>query len=449
MCVADATRLAPRGWALARRAGFRLCVGLTVRQPSNMSRLPAFAPFRIRSFRFQWPADLLTSWAFEMETLILGWYVLVETNSVLLLTVYGALLYVGTLIAPMIGVWSDRVGHRNMLSAMRALYGLIAATLMVLAFAHLLNPILVCVMATFSGLVRPSDMGLRGALVADSMPADHLTSAMSISRTTGDTARIAGALTGAGLFAAVGMGPAYIAITVFYLASAILTWLTGAPSIPAHSSSGDEPRLSPWRDLWLGMVHVWNTPTLLAIVWYAFLFNLAAFPLTAGLLPYVARDVYHIDQTGLGYLVASIGVGALIGAIALTRTSVHIPLPKVMTVSAVCWFVLLFIFGQTTSLAGGIVLLVLAGITQSITMVCHTVILLRVSGQKMRGRVTGVRMLAIYTLPIGLLSAGALVEVVGFRATVSLYTIIGLIFTVLIAWRWRVSLWSLRSLDTA
>jgi hypothetical protein len=33
----------------------------------------------VRSFRFQWPADLLTSWAFEMEALILGWYVLVTT----------------------------------------------------------------------------------------------------------------------------------------------------------------------------------------------------------------------------------------------------------------------------------------------------------------------------------------------------------------------------------
>ena len=411
-----------------------------------MSRLPAFAPFRIRAYRFQWPADLLTSWAFEMETLILGWYVLVETNSVLLLTVYGSLLYVGTLISPMIGVWSDRVGHRNMLASMRAAYAVIAAIIMVLAFTRVLNPILVCVMATFSGLVRPSDMGLRGALVADSMPADHLTSAMSILRTTGDTARIAGALTGAGLFAVVGMGPSYVAITLFYSASAILTWMTGTTVSKTHAPD-DGPRLSPWRELWEGMVHVWNTPTLLAIVWYAFLFNLAAFSLTSGLLPYVARDVYHIDQTGLGYLVASIGVGALIGAIALTRTSVHIALPKVMIVSAVVWFVLLFIFGQTTNMAGGIVLLVLAGITQSITMVCHTVILLRVSGQKMRGRVTGVRMLAIYTLPIGLLSAGVLVEVVGFRATVSLYTIVGLIFTVLIAMYWRNSLWRLRNLD--
>ena len=41
------------------------------------------AAFRVKSFRFQWPADLLTSCAFEMETLILGWYVMVDTGSVL------------------------------------------------------------------------------------------------------------------------------------------------------------------------------------------------------------------------------------------------------------------------------------------------------------------------------------------------------------------------------
>ena len=85
-----------------------------------MPSLGALAPFRNRSYRFQWPADQLTSWAFEMETLVLGWYVLVETNSVMMLTLYGALLYVGTLIAPIIGMWSDRIGHRIVLSAMRA-----------------------------------------------------------------------------------------------------------------------------------------------------------------------------------------------------------------------------------------------------------------------------------------------------------------------------------------
>ena len=42
------------------------------------------APFKVRSFRFQWPADLAASLAFEMEILVLGWYVLVESGSVMI-----------------------------------------------------------------------------------------------------------------------------------------------------------------------------------------------------------------------------------------------------------------------------------------------------------------------------------------------------------------------------
>src|SRR5574339_135971 len=95
-------------------------------------RVPALAPFGVRSFRFQWPADLATSWAFEMETLILGWYVLVETGSVFLLTLFASLQHIGTLIAPMFGVFGDRVGQRNLLCAMRTVYAICALTVMTL-----------------------------------------------------------------------------------------------------------------------------------------------------------------------------------------------------------------------------------------------------------------------------------------------------------------------------
>src|ERR1700690_2563869 len=87
---------------------------------SELARLSALTSFRTRNYRFQWPADLLTSWAFEMETLILGWYVLSETGSVVLLTVFASLNYTGTLIAPMLGVAGDRIGHRDLLAMMRA-----------------------------------------------------------------------------------------------------------------------------------------------------------------------------------------------------------------------------------------------------------------------------------------------------------------------------------------
>ena len=74
-------------------------------------------------------------------------------------------------------------------------------------------------------------------------------------------------------------------------------------------------------------------------------------------------------------------------------------------------------------------------------MVTLSIILLRAAGEKFRGRVMGVRMMAIYSLPIGLLAAGVLIEWVGFRAMASLYAIVGIVFTLIIALRWRAQLW--------
>jgi hypothetical protein len=99
------------------------------------------------------------------------------------------------------------------------------------------------------------------------------------------------------------------------------------------------------------------------------------------------------------------------------------------------------------SLPGGIVSLTLAGFAQSLSMVALTVILLRSSDPRLRGRIVGVRMLAIYSLPLGLLAAGALIEQIGFDMTITAYAAIGLAFTVLIAVRWRASVWRLQTLD--
>ena len=197
---------------------------------AELGKTSLLIPFRVRSFRFQWPADLLTSWAFEMETLILGWFVLVETGSVLWLTAFGSLQFLGTLIAPMFGVWGDRLGRRTLLRALRSIYALLAAVLMALGLFDVLTPVYVFVVAALAGLVRPSDLVMRNSLIGDTMPAEHLMSAMGVSRTTMDSARIAGALAGAGLFATLGIGAAYIAVTGCYVASLLLTPLLGLVS---------------------------------------------------------------------------------------------------------------------------------------------------------------------------------------------------------------------------
>ena len=94
-----------------------------------------------------------------METVILGWYVMVHTGSVLLLTAFGSLLLLGTLASPMFGVLGDRLGGRVMLSAMRAIYAVLAAFVLLLTLTGRLTPGWVFLVATLAGLVRPNDQG--------------------------------------------------------------------------------------------------------------------------------------------------------------------------------------------------------------------------------------------------------------------------------------------------
>lgn len=419
---------------------------LPVPRESSMSvPLPsfAFAPFRVRAFRFLWPANLATSWAFEMEMLILGWYILIETKSVVLLTAFASLQWLGTLIAPMFGVLGDRVGHRNVLCAMRAFYAVQAIALMVLAYSELLSPLLVFIISAGMSLVRPSDLIMRYALVGQTMPPEHLMPATSIERTTVESARIFGALSGAGLIAALGMGPAYTVVSTAYLVAVLLTLCVRVAGAKAAEQAGGRPivRASPLRDLLDAFGYVRRAPLLLATMCLAFLVNFTAYPMTLGLLPYIAKDVYFSDQTGLGYLAAGFAVGALSGSIVLMRFGRAIPAGRWMIGFAVAWYLMLIVFAQQQSLLAGIAALVFAGIAQSFSLVPMSAILLRHSEERYRGRVLGIRMFAIYGLPLGLLLAGPLIELLGFRAMASLYCVLGLGLTAAIAMRWRSQLW--------
>ena len=406
-------------------------------------RYTMLAPFGVRSFRFQWPADLLTSWAFEMETIILGWYVLVETGSVLWLTAFGAMQYLGTLIAPLYGVVGDRLGHKSLLLGMRAAYAVCASTLLLFALSGSISPVVVVIVTAFMGLVRPSDLGVRGALIAETMPSNTLISALSLSRTTQDSARVAGALVGASIFTLFGMAPAYVIITSLYIVGALLMLGDTAPvrHVELAMTPEEAAGKSSWQDLKEGLAHTWNTPVLLALVSLAFLTNLSAFPLTNGLMPYAAKNVYGLDQTGLGLMVACFAIGSLAGSIILSNLGAATRLTRVMMVSTVIWYILLLGFAQVPARFYGIPYLIVAGIMQSFSMVSLQINLLQMAGEKFRGRVMGVRMMAIYSLPLGLLAAGPLIDWVGYRAMASLYALVGLVFTSLIAWRWRADLW--------
>ena len=404
----------------------------------------SIAAFRVRSFRFQWSADLLTSWAFEMETIILGWYVMVHTGSVLLLTLFGSLQFLGTLVAPMFGVLGDRLGGRFMLCAMRAAYATLAALMMVLILAGLLSPVAVFAVATLAGIVRPNDLVMRNSLIGETIPPAHFMGALGLSRATMDSARVGGALAGAGLSTILGLASTYVVVMAFYLAGVALTLGVARrrpmpdPTEPARVGL---PRSSRWHELRAGVVHVLKTPELLAGMWLAFLVNLTAYPASSGLLPYVARSVYHVDATGLGWLVASFALGGLLASLTMVVTGGSRRPERSTLVHTVIWYVLLLGFGHVRSMGLGALTLLVAGFVQNVAMISMTATLLAAAGDGFRGRVMGVRTLAVYGMAPGLLASGFLIERIGYPLTITISAGLGLLFTILIGARWRASMW--------
>jgi predicted MFS family arabinose efflux permease len=394
------------------------------------------SPFAVRSFRFQWPADLLTSWAFEMEALILGWYILATTGSVRQLVAVAALAWLGSLFSPFFGLLGDRIGHRTLLCITRAAYAVLAAALAVLTLSDALAPWHVFAVSALAGLMRPSDNVMRNVLVGQTMQPAMLLGALGLSRTTSDTARMAGAFAGAGGVALIGMGPAYAVVTALYVAATLLSLgIARARPAPARAPA------HPLSDIKEGFSYVWHTPEQLGAFSIAFLVNLLAYPFVLGLLPYVAKEVYGAGQAVLGYLVAAFWLGALTGSLSVGARRLQLRAARTMLWSAGLWFIALLLFGQTTHLPAGLALLFFAGFVQSFCMTPLAVIMLRGADDSMRGRVMGVRMLAIWGLPLGLVAAGPFIEHFGYAATALLYCGAGLLATLVIGYRWRQALW--------
>jgi Na+/melibiose symporter-like transporter len=268
--------------------------------------------------------------------------------------------------------------------------------------------------------------------------------ATSFSRISNDSARIFGALVGAGLFSWLGLGLAYIFVILIYLTSLMLTFgVSRAHPRSDRSIKKNEPeaKTSLYGELKEGLSYIWNTGPVLAIICLAFLANLTAFPITHGLMPYIAKDVLSLDENGLGQLLAVFSCGAILGSLILASTPSQKYSLKLMIFNLIIWYLMLAIFSFVETKINGLIILFFVGVAHSLAMTSMSVALLGFTDELVRGRVMGVRVLAIYGVPLGLLASGFLIEYFGYSIFMAIYILIGIIVTIIITIKWRYSIW--------
>ncbi|MDC0035016.1 MFS transporter [Chloroflexi bacterium] len=390
-----------------------------------------FDSLNVRGFRFMWLGDLGLSTAEFMEIVILSWYLLEKTESPLLLGIFAALRFTGTVVAPFFGVIVDRLGRRNIYIFARISFLILSCSVLILTLFNALSVISVFIVAALVGLSRSLDMIVRQSVLPVIVSTSQLQNGVALLRTGRDITQIIGPVLGGVLLESIGVGKSYLFIISLHLFSLMFVFL-----IPGLPNTAIKTTQSIIENLKGGFLYVKVNPFLFGLLVVAFIVNLTAFPLNNALLPVIARQVMNIDAAGLGWLMGTYSAGSLLGSVVIGYFSTMERAGKAMIIGSILWHIGILIMAYMQWFVISLPVLFFVGISQSFAMVTMAMMLLKYTSEEMRGRVLGLRQLAVYGLPIGVLISGFIAENTNVSVALTFNGVLGLFILVLAILKW-------------
>ena len=106
-------------------------------------------------------------------------------------------------------------------------------------------------------------------------------------------------------------------------------------------------------------------------------------------------------------------LGALLGSLVVGSFVSSRPTNKLMIAGSFLWHIAILLMAGIKLFYASLPVLMFIGIFQSLSMVTMAVMILQYTGYQMRGRVLGLRQLAVYGLPVGLLLSGFVADEIG------------------------------------
>jgi predicted MFS family arabinose efflux permease len=388
--------------------------------------------FRHADFRRFFTAQLVAQVGSWMQTVAQSWLVLTLTSSPLLLGLIGTLQFGPILLFSIVsGALADRLPKKRLLIVTQTVLGCQALLLGALVYAGHVEYWHVAVLATGVGLANVLDGPARQSLVAEMVGRADVSSAISLNSACFNAARIVGPSIGGLVIARYGVAPAFLMNAIgFAIAIAMMSTLRsrGLPQPRSGGSVGEE--------ILTGLRYVWGTREMRLALGLCFMVSFCVFNFTI-YVPLVVRTVLGLGAEGFGFLMASLGVGAVSGALSLGMAGPRPPRPLMFVAAALACGGLLGL-SVVRLFWPAMAMLFLTGYFGVIAVVaCNTTMQLA-STDALRGRV-----MSIYTLvwggvfPIGAFIVGAMSERWGVQRALATNGAIGLTgVAALLGW-WR------------
>jgi len=368
--------------------------------------LPALQYKNYRLFFGGQGISLIGTW---MQRIAMSWLVYRLTNSAFLLGVVGFTGQIPIfLLTPFAGVLADKMNRHRVLIVTQTLAMIQALILAFLVFTGTVAVWHILSLSIFLGLIDAFDMPVRQSFMVEIVQTKDLGNAIALNSSIVNSAQLLGPSIAGILIASTGEGMCFLLNGISYL-FVIVSLL--AMKITSRKMETQTTRVL--KGVREGFSYVFGFTPIRSVLLLLALISLVGMPYRV-LMPVFARDILHGGPDTLGFLMASSGVGALMGSIYLASRKSVLGLGKWIALASSIFGIGLIAFSLSRVFWLSLFLILLSSFGMMVQMASSNTVLQTVVDEDKRGRVMSFYAMAIRGMaPFGSLLAGGLASKIG------------------------------------
>jgi len=369
--------------------------------------------------------SLIGTW---IQQIAQSWLIFQITNSSFLLGVVGFLSTIPVFVLSLFGgVLADRLNKKNILIFTQVAFMILAFILAIFTQMKLITANQIMIIAVLNGIVMAFDAPARQAVVVELVGKTHLPNAIALNSVAFNSSRVIGPAIAAIFVSTIGMSGCFYINGISFLAVILALVFININRNPVKPGNQ-----GPLNDLIEGLKFVKDNRLILgliSIVAVVSLFGVAHIIL----MPVFANDILKVGVKGLGLLMSSVGLGALIGALVLARLGDFNYKGKFLVVSSFIFAIALIFFAISKNYLFSLVSLFFVGASSVAAVALINTILQTNIEDRFRGRVMSLFMITFAgMMPFGNLIAGLLASRFGASFAVMIGGYICALFFVIV-----------------
>ncbi|MEZ0536566.1 MFS transporter [Caldicellulosiruptoraceae bacterium PP1] len=367
-----------------------------------------FAALKSKNFKYFWMGQCISLIGTWLQNTALSWLVLTLTKSAFLVGLFSALQFTPQLFLSLFaGTIVDHFPKKKLLMVTQSLLMILALLLSFLIWVKAINYPILLIFALFLGIINTFDMPTRQSFVIELVGQELLVNAVALNSLNFNLARVIGPAIAGILLKSVGMSICFLLNGLSFVAVLIGLFLIDVGLKPMSEKKNNKMI----EDIIEGLKYTKNNKIILQTIILVLIMNVFIMNFNV-LIPLYTKYILHKDEAGYGFLLSSMGIGALLGALFVATTSRRGPTLKRLYFSLVVSSGMLILIGFNKNYNLSSLMFALVGFFMILFTTTANSTLQLSSADEYRGRIMSLYTLVFAgTTPIGSLISGSFAQI--------------------------------------